>query len=442
MNGGRTCLHFLFALAISLVCIAVLFKVRPQGTPLFRWAPIVATVLACADPLGHALDLRYVGHIVCSIASGAGTAYLFCRWFALFRTLPFLGALKQLTLAFSFSALIRFVVMLPADTAPVVAHIMYVGLASIQVVVLYAAQQAITAGRPFRTELAALVMVPEPEDVRPKRLRSYGFIALELGIYGILFGLLRTDVLGWSFTTNSRIPGQLTQIVVPLVLFAWLALSTNKRTPAIRAALLAVCAVALGAVLFADAAEPTLSVVMFALRCLISMVIYVRLFEISYRFHTHPCVTYGLGRAWFGFMFIAGLVLYNASLVRSAMDSLPLNVIFFFMACVILLLLNSFSNTAAFSHTLTSTSGPKPTDPPENLTFDEQCARAAERFGLSEREQEVLRLTCAGLSKRVAAEELCISEDTVRYHTKQLYRKLDVHNRQELMLVVFGPSQR
>lgn len=44
-----------------------------------------------------------------------------------------------------------------------------------------------------------------------------------------------------------------------------------------------------------------------------------------------------------------------------------------------------------------------------------------------------MRLTCLGYTKRRAAEMLCLSEDTVRYHTKSLYRKLGVHSRQDLL---------
>lgn len=443
MNGGRTCIHFLVALAVALAAVALLYKVRPQGTAAFRWAPAAAAVLACADPLSSALGLRFVGHILCAVASGAGTAYLYCRWFALYRMLPFSGALKQLALAFSVSALLRVVLTLPNHVSPALSSGLLVGVAVGQVAVLYAAQRALAPGKSLPRELVALSDAPvaASDENRGRRLRSYGLVALELGVYGVLFGLLRTDVPGWAFTTNSRLPGQVAQVVVPLLLFAWLTASAGKRVATVRGALLATVALVLAVVLFADAVEPTLSVVMFALRCLISLVIYVRLFEVCYRFHDHPCVVYGLGRSWFGWAFIGGLLLYDASLVRSAMDSLPLNAIFFFMACVILLLLNSFSNTAAFSQRVLPKSASGDADAGEAPTFDEQCARASERFGLSERESEVLHLTCEGLSKREAADRLCISEDTVRYHTKQLYKKLDVHNRQELMLKVFGPAR-
>jgi LuxR family maltose regulon positive regulatory protein len=48
---------------------------------------------------------------------------------------------------------------------------------------------------------------------------------------------------------------------------------------------------------------------------------------------------------------------------------------------------------------------------------------------LSDREIEVLRLAAAGLSNREIAEQLYISINTVKAHTKSVYRKLDVHNR-------------
>jgi DNA-binding NarL/FixJ family response regulator len=50
---------------------------------------------------------------------------------------------------------------------------------------------------------------------------------------------------------------------------------------------------------------------------------------------------------------------------------------------------------------------------------------------LSEREQEVLRLLCQGLSYRSIADKLFISEDTVHFHIKNIYKKLHVHSKAE-----------
>jgi LuxR family maltose regulon positive regulatory protein len=48
---------------------------------------------------------------------------------------------------------------------------------------------------------------------------------------------------------------------------------------------------------------------------------------------------------------------------------------------------------------------------------------------LSARELEVLRFVAAGLSNPEIAEQLYVSVNTIKAHTKSIYRKLDVHNR-------------
>jgi DNA-binding CsgD family transcriptional regulator len=45
----------------------------------------------------------------------------------------------------------------------------------------------------------------------------------------------------------------------------------------------------------------------------------------------------------------------------------------------------------------------------------------------------VLRLLVTGRGRVRIAENLGISENTVNSHVQQLYRKLDVHSRQELL---------
>jgi DNA-binding NarL/FixJ family response regulator len=50
---------------------------------------------------------------------------------------------------------------------------------------------------------------------------------------------------------------------------------------------------------------------------------------------------------------------------------------------------------------------------------------------LTEREQEILSILSKGKSYKMAADELCISHDTVRFHIKNIYKKLEVHSLQE-----------
>jgi len=53
------------------------------------------------------------------------------------------------------------------------------------------------------------------------------------------------------------------------------------------------------------------------------------------------------------------------------------------------------------------------------------------RLDLTTREIELLRLVSEGLSNRTIAQRLSISENTVKYHMKNIFQKLNVQNRTE-----------
>jgi len=55
------------------------------------------------------------------------------------------------------------------------------------------------------------------------------------------------------------------------------------------------------------------------------------------------------------------------------------------------------------------------------------------RYGLTPREVEVGFLTAQGFSCSYIADKLVVSESTVRFHQKNLYRKFDVHSRNEFI---------
>ena len=57
--------------------------------------------------------------------------------------------------------------------------------------------------------------------------------------------------------------------------------------------------------------------------------------------------------------------------------------------------------------------------------------RSCEEFGLTARELEILRLVAGGLSNARIAAKLWVTEQTVKFHLSNIYRKLDVSNRTE-----------
>lgn len=56
-------------------------------------------------------------------------------------------------------------------------------------------------------------------------------------------------------------------------------------------------------------------------------------------------------------------------------------------------------------------------------------------LGLTQRESEVLSLLVAGYSNRAVAKELVIAEETVKSHTRAIYRKLEVEDRSQAVAV-------
>ncbi len=72
----------------------------------------------------------------------------------------------------------------------------------------------------------------------------------------------------------------------------------------------------------------------------------------------------------------------------------------------------------------------------------ERCREAlAERYRLTEREREVFGFLCDQRTAGWIADKLFISTSTVNVHIKNIYRKCNVHSRQELLDLLEGKSE-
>ena len=95
---------------------------------------------------------------------------------------------------------------------------------------------------------------------------------------------------------------------------------------------------------------------------------------------------------------------------------------------------------------LASASGPSPAFGPAFVSglgpspdaISRACALLAGRHGLSEREGEVLELLARGNTRQSIAGKLVVSENTVRTHVKNIYAKLRIHSKQQLIDMVDG----
>ena len=66
-----------------------------------------------------------------------------------------------------------------------------------------------------------------------------------------------------------------------------------------------------------------------------------------------------------------------------------------------------------------------------------QAFQVAQQTSLTTRETEVLTHLCKGKSYKMIADDLYISEETVRRHIKNIYRKLEVHSKSEAVAKAF-----
>jgi DNA-binding CsgD family transcriptional regulator len=65
-----------------------------------------------------------------------------------------------------------------------------------------------------------------------------------------------------------------------------------------------------------------------------------------------------------------------------------------------------------------------------------QCVVIARRYRLSAREAEIAEFIARGNSVAHIAKTLIISENTVRFHSKNIYMKLGIHKRQDLLTML------
>ena len=68
--------------------------------------------------------------------------------------------------------------------------------------------------------------------------------------------------------------------------------------------------------------------------------------------------------------------------------------------------------------------------------LDARCAHIAERAAFTPREREVFALVARGKTNAAVAEELVVSENTVKFHLKNIYQKLGIHSKTEVMKLI------
>ena len=160
--------------------------------------------------------------------------------------------------------------------------------------------------------------------------------------------------------------------------------------------------------------------------------------DLSYRFHVSPILAFGLGR---GALYLANAfgsclgVFVQLNYLNSS-DFIALTAA---STIITLFLVVTFSFVLT-EQDLISFHGVEKDGKPGLVM--QSCNRLAEEYGLSPREEAVIRLLVKGRSIIRIQEELYMSKGTVNTHLHHIYRKLGIHNKQEILDLVENDSHR
>lgn len=404
----------------ALLILAVAYRQKPAPT---TWEPRGKAALAVSAAAMVAGILPVLGWTsgalsqLLGVFSGAGTAWILYGWFTVFTAMHAKRALCLFLGSMGTASLLRLGLHAVFESAPGPTGALLVGLAAFSTAVLW--WSASWGVGPSSLDASPLVA--------PSAYR-FGTVVAEVAVFGLIFGLLQPAFVAGSARVIDA--GLIAQAAVCAGLLAWFASGFAQRvgSSTVRAALLVAGLASVAGATFWQPDAQVLAVATMALRVLVLTLMYVRLYAAWEVGGLGAAFVFGVGRGAYGAAELAGRFVHGLLAGQTAL-SLPTSVMGFSVACIFLLLLNSVLRRVLD----TSTDSPRCAAAPVP-TLDERLAGLAASRGLTPREAQVMRMLCDNRSAKGIAVELGISENTVLTHTKQVYRKMGVHGRQELLM--------
>lgn len=424
-------LAFHLGMLAALLAIALLFRPGAERDPHVLFHPLSAIALCVTPLLGIASVTQPVfAQVAAGAISGLGIAFCFSSWFLIYSSMKTKDACGFILLGFSFGALICLVMSIFSltGTAPVLAVACVLPFGSI-----------ICARRAWDGTSNLLVNRPGTTTLRKQPRRSSSlFLVVQVIVYavifgnGIIFSILQGAIPSSSHEHAIAFANYALRALLPFLLFMWLvAREDNARAKALaNSMLLALTFLLLMLWFVADASSAIAYISLSLARNLVLVLLYLVLIKLAQRNAQHPCFVFGIGRGLYEASVAGGIAAYSA--LVSAYGTLPIeeHIVQATAICVFVFLASCFFMTAQNLHD----EQPVPSYPVDDP--DKGWGQVKHEFSLSDRESEIMQLLYRGHTKKGIADILILSENTVRWYTKQLYAKLDVHSREELIRLV------
>ena len=145
------------------------------------------------------------------------------------------------------------------------------------------------------------------------------------------------------------------------------------------------------------------------------------------RYQTSCLFAFGIIRAAWSAGPLAGMLIGRWLWYGAGLDAQRA----FVTACICVCLIVLVNNFVFTENALARALSIMPTERKQH--FQDRCRAVIERYGLTEREGEVMILFAKGRNLPYVQEELCLSKSTVSTHRQHIYQKLGVHSSQEMI---------
>lgn len=294
------------------------------------------------------------------------------------------------------------------------------------------------------------------------KLNVAGFMRLGFGVVGA------TTVVSlfWSFANNGIVPaleGTLTVSLLSGLLVAVLIevyvyrFSRSLNLGMLYRWVLPLIAIAFSTLLFRGPIYATCaSLLVNAAQALLNLTTFVYFAELSQRTGASAVRVFGLGRFFLEVGFLVGMLLFPLAKNLGEQIGFYQGALFMALTFFIVLAMFSIASQDRLAFTLEKTVEEKESsdglthlsDNDSNLEiastdthmgrFSAVCDQVANEFGLTKREREILPFLAQGFSLPFIRNELYISQSTIDTHVRHIYKKMNIHSKEDLITCVLS----
>lgn len=489
-------LSFHIGMCAALLMTAATARWAEQVGVAHRALDVVSAVVLTALPLMGVLaqvgalalgDIPASAPLASGAVCGAAIGWGFARWFDVYCVAPARDGICCLLIAFSIGAVLCLLLGLFSSASPVIPLLAVACFPPLSLFTLERARAVVLddpdagrelagSGTPPAARLAAAVdrgggrcpqsrgapaargRAAAPDDRRRRQVASLVF---QVVVYALVFGngavfsALQEDA-GAADPSLAFVLNYALRAALPALLALWIAAQSSDEASSLRASLNAVLLALVFAILLiwfvGDLGGAVAYALVGAARNLVLVLLYAALVKLAHVTRANPYAVFGVGRGVYELSLALGIAGYATLSAGSALSAWAAGgavgdgLVYATAVCVLVFLVGCFFATAQGLDEADAAPVPRgpafsPGDGPVGGAPEGDEGRWSElreRYGMSERECQVARLFCQGRSKRAVGEALGLSENTVRWYLQQLYGRMGVHSRDELLALVEG----